>query len=48
MYGSSVGFSSEAVAELGRLSDERPADPENALRFRLANFEGDIYSIIND
>ena len=48
VYGSSVGFSSEAVAELGRLSDERPADPENALRFRLANFEGDIYSIIND
>ena len=48
VYGSSVGFSAEAVAELGRLSKERPTDPENALRFRLVNFEGNIYSVIND
>ncbi|MDI1495157.1 MAG: hypothetical protein K8823_463 [Cenarchaeum symbiont of Oopsacas minuta] len=48
IYGSSVGFSSEAVAELERLAKARTTEPEAALKFRLANFEGNIYSIISD
>ncbi len=46
IYGSSVGFRDEAVAELEDLSRSRnAADPENRLDFKAANFENNIYSI---
>ena len=45
IYGSSVGFRSEAVKELGSLTKSRSNDPENRLDFKTANFENSIYSV---
>ncbi len=45
IYGSSVGFKSDAIKELTRLNSERPDDPENHLDFKTANFENTIYSV---
>lgn len=46
VFGSSVGFKGEALAELDDLSKARSKDPENKLDFKTANFENNIYSII--
>jgi hypothetical protein len=45
IYGSSVGFKSDALVELGKLSKSRSNDPENKLDFKTANFENNIYSV---
>jgi hypothetical protein len=47
VYGSSVGFRKEALEELAALSKSRDNDPENKLDFKVANFENNIYSVIN-
>ena len=44
IYGSSVGFRTDAIAELGRLSQSRTSNPESMLEFKTANFENNIYS----
>ena len=45
VYGSSVGFRSDALLELKELSKSRDNDPENKLDFKTANFEINIYSV---
>lgn len=45
VYGSSVGFRGEAIAEMERLGAERADDAENALDLKAASFENNIYSI---
>ena len=45
IYGSSVGFRTEALVELETLSKSREDDPENMLNFKTANFENNIYSV---
>jgi hypothetical protein len=45
VYGSSVGFRSDALVELKELSKSRDSDPENKLDFKTANFENNIYSV---
>lgn len=45
IYGSSVGFKTDAKKELARLNGERPDDPESRLEFKTANFENTIYSV---
>lgn len=45
VYGSSVGFRSDALVELLEVSKSRSADPENRLDFKTANFENNIYSL---
>lgn len=45
IYGSSVGFSGEALSELESLNKARSEDPENRLDFKTANFENNIYSV---
>ena len=45
VYGSSVGFRSDALLELKELSKSRDNDPENKLDFKTANFENNIYSV---
>ncbi len=47
VYGSSVGFRKEALEDLTALSKSRDNDPENKLDFKIANFENNIYSVIN-
>jgi len=47
VYGSSVGFRKEALEDLAALSKSRGDDPENKLDFKIANFENNIYSVIN-
>ena len=47
VYGSSVGFKKEALEDLTALSKSRDNDPENKLDFKIANFENNIYSVIN-
>ena len=46
IYGSSVGFKSDALVELGNLSKTRKDDAENKLEFKTANFENRIYSVV--
>jgi hypothetical protein len=45
IYGSSVGFRTEALVELAALTKSREDDPENMLNFKTANFENNIYSV---
>jgi len=45
IYGSSVGFRTDALVELEILSKARDSDPENMLNFKTANFENNIYSV---
>ena len=45
VYGSSVGFRTDALVELKELSNSRDNDPENKLDFKTANFENNIYSV---
>ena len=45
VYGSSVGFRTDALLELTELSKSRNNDPENKLDFKTANFENNIYSV---
>ena len=45
VYGSSVGFRTDALVELKELSESRDNDPENKLDFKIANFENNIYSV---
>ncbi len=45
IYGSSVGFRTDALVELEALSKSREDDPENMLNFKTANFENNIYSV---
>jgi len=45
VYGSSVGFRTDALLELTELSKSRGDDPENKLDFKTANFENNIYSV---
>jgi len=45
VYGSSVGFRTDALVELKELSKLRDNDPENKLDFKTANFENNIYSV---
>ena len=45
VYGSSVGFRTDALVELKELSKARNNDPENKLDFKTANFENNIYSV---
>lgn len=45
IYGSSVGFRTEALVELETLTKSREDDPENMLNFKTANFENNIYSV---
>ena len=45
VYGSSVGFITDALVELKELSESRDNDPENKLDFKTANFENNIYSV---
>jgi hypothetical protein len=45
VYGSSVGFRTDALVELKELSESRDNDPENKLDFKTANFENNIYSV---
>ena len=45
VYGSSVGFRTDALLELTELSKLRNNDPENKLDFKTANFENNIYSV---
>ena len=45
IYGSSVGFRTDALVELEALTKSREDDPENMLNFKTANFENNIYSV---
>jgi hypothetical protein len=45
VYGSSVGFRTDALLQLQELSKSRDNDPENKLNFKSANFENNIYSV---
>lgn len=45
IYGSSVGFRSDVLAELGKLSKSMEGDSENQLDLKAANFENNIYSV---
>jgi len=45
VYGSSVGFRTDALLELTELGKSRGDDPENKLDFKTANFENNIYSV---
>ena len=45
VYGSSVGFRTDALVALKNLSKSRDNDPENKLDFKTANFENNIYSV---
>ena len=45
VYGSSVGFRTDALVVLKELSESRDNDPENKLDFKTANFENNIYSV---
>jgi len=45
VYGSSVGFRTDALLDLTELSKSRDNDPENKLDFKTANFENNIYSV---
>ena len=45
VYGSSVGFRTDALEALKELSKSRDNDPENKLDFKTANFENNIYSV---
>jgi hypothetical protein len=45
VYGSSVGFRTDALVALKELSNSRDNDPENKLDFKTANFENNIYSV---
>ena len=45
VYGSSVGFRTDALEALKELSKSRDNDPENKLNFKSANFENNIYSV---
>ena len=45
VYGSSVGFRTDALVELKELSESRDNNPENKLDFKTANFENNIYSV---
>ena len=45
VYGSSVGFRTDALLNLTELSKAREQDPENKLDFKTANFENNIYSV---
>jgi hypothetical protein len=45
IYGSSVGFRTDALVELETLTKSREDDPENMLNFKTANFENNIYSV---
>jgi len=45
VYGSSVGFRTDALLDLTELSKLRDDDPENKLDFKTANFENNIYSV---
>ena len=45
VYGSSVGFRTDALLDLTELSKAREQDPENKLEFKTANFENNIYSV---
>ena len=45
VYGSSVGFRTDALVALKELSKSRDNDPENKLDFKTANFENNIYSV---
>ena len=47
VYGSSVGFRTDAITELKTLSASREDDPENILNFKTANFENNIYTVTN-
>ena len=47
IYGSSVGFRSDGLADLERLRQSRDDDPENILNFKTVNFENNIYSVTN-
>lgn len=45
IYGSSVGFRSDALRELRRLIKARSKDAEDAIEFKTANFENSIYAV---
>ena len=45
IYGSSVGFRTDALVALEALTKSREDDPENMLNFKTANFENNIYSV---
>ena len=47
VYGSTVGFRTDALIELKTLSESRVDDPENILNFKTANFENNIYTVTN-
>ena len=47
IYGSSVGFRSDGLADLEGLRKSREDDPENILNFKTVNFENNIYSVTN-
>lgn len=46
IYASSVGFKSEALVELDRLSAARINDLENKLYFKTSYFKNNIYSVV--
>ena len=45
VYGSSVGFRTDALVALKELTKSTDNDPENKLDFKTANFENNIYSV---
>ncbi len=45
IYGSSVGFRSDALAELASLNTARSKDPESKIEFKTTNFENSIYTV---
>ena len=46
VFGSSVGFKTEAIIELENFSKSKKQDSEFKLEFKTANFENRIYSIV--
>jgi hypothetical protein len=46
VFGSSVGFKTEAIMELENFSKSKKQDSEFKLEFKTANFENRIYSIV--
>ena len=47
IFGSSVGFRTDATTELKNMIESREDDPENILNFKTANFENNIYTVTN-
>ncbi len=47
IYCSSVGFIGKALVELENLNSKRSKDPETKINFKIANYENEIYSLMN-